>query len=80
MVGSVQNTVHATDLSTNAAAGEMVVRGCSIDNLGTGTAGDNHIRDLGVVANANSMDTIFGDSNPADSADWGPQVQYTTLL
>ncbi|MEV0741856.1 hypothetical protein AB0I51_39315 [Streptomyces sp. NPDC050549] len=39
-----------------------------------------HIRDLGVVANANSIDTIFGDSNPADSADWGLQVQYATLL
>lgn len=80
-VSSVQNTVHATDVSTNAAAaGEKVIRGFSIDNLGTGTAGDNHIRDLGVVANANSIDAIFGDSNPADSADWGLLVQYATLL
>ncbi|MFD4559701.1 hypothetical protein ACFWP5_36200 [Streptomyces sp. NPDC058469] len=80
-VSSVQNTVHGVATSTNfAAAGEKVIRGFSMDNLGSGVAGDNHIRDLGVVANANSIDVTYGDINPADSADWGLQVQYATLL
>jgi len=81
VIGDIRNTVHGVGTSTNfAAAGEKVIRGFFMDNLATGVAGDNHIRDLGVVANANSFDVIYGDDNPADSADWGFQVQYATVL
>jgi len=80
-VAEILSTVHASGITSPvAASGEKVIRGFFVDNLATGDAGDNHIKDLGVVANANSFDVLFGDENPANSADWRYQVQYAVLL
>lgn len=80
-VAQIVNTVHAAGSTTvGAASGEKVIRGFFMDNLATGNAGDNHIRDLGLVANAGSFDVFYGDDNPADSADWRYLIQYAVVL
>ncbi len=80
-MAQIVNTVHAAGSTTvGAAFGEKVIRGFFMDNLATGDAGDNHIRDLGLVANAGSFDVFYGDDNPANSADWRYLIQYATLL
>ncbi len=80
-VAQIVNTVHAAGSTTvGAASGEKVIRGFFMDNLATGDAGDNHIRDLGLVANAAGFDVFYGDDNPADSADWRYLIQYATVL
>jgi len=80
-IDQIVNTVHAAGSTTvGAASGEKVIRGFFMDNLATGDAGDNHIRDLGLVANAGSFDVFYGDDNPGDSADWRYVIQYATVL
>jgi hypothetical protein len=80
-VGEILGNVHAAgSVSRFVTSGEKVVRGFLMDNLGAGDAGDNHIRDLGVVANANTIEVRYGDDNPADSADWRYDVQYAVVL
>ncbi|MGW4213843.1 hypothetical protein ACWEIJ_38075 [Lentzea sp. NPDC004789] len=75
------SVVHASGLATPAAvAGEKVVRGFSMDNVNTGDSGDNHIRDLGVVANFDNFEIRYGDDNPRDSADWSYSVRYGVLV
>jgi hypothetical protein len=75
------SVVHASGLATPAAfAGEKVIRGFSVDNVNTGDSGDNHIRDLGVVANFTDFEIRYGDDNPADSADWRYFVRYGVLV
>ena len=81
VLGTVVNTVHAVGNATSPAfAGEKAIRGFFLDNLASGDAGDNHIRDLGIVANANSFDVQYSDSNAADSADWHYLIQYATAF
>jgi len=80
-ITQIVNTVHAAGVTTvGAAFGEKVIRGFFMDNLATGNAGDNHIRDLGLVANAGSFDVFYGDDNPGDSADWRYLIQYAVVL
>jgi hypothetical protein len=77
---SVLNTVHATGTANaSALGGEKVIRGFFLDNTASGDAGDNHIRDLGIEAEATSFDVQYGDDNPGDSADWRYLIQYATL-
>jgi hypothetical protein len=38
------------------------------------------VRDLGVVANFDNIDILFGDNNPGNSADWLYSVYYATLI
>jgi hypothetical protein len=80
-LATVSNTVHATGTATGAAlGGEKVIRGFFLDNTASGDAGDNHIRDLGIEAQATSFEVQYGDANPGDSADWRYQIQYATLV
>jgi hypothetical protein len=80
-LGENINTVHAAGSTVSPAfAGEKVIRGFFLDNTAGGDAGDNHIRDLGIVANANSFDVQYSDDNAADSADWRYLIRYATLV
>ncbi len=73
-------TVHARGVTTiPAAAQEKVIRGFLMQSQGSGAAADDNIRDLGIVARAQSFDIFFGDRNPADSADWSYLLQFATL-
>jgi hypothetical protein len=79
-LGTIINTVHAAGSATSPAfAGEKVIRGFFLDNTAGGDAGDNHIRDLGIVAQSTSFDVQYSDNNPGDSADWHYLIQYATL-
>ena len=79
-ITTILSSAHAVGSASRAAvAGEKVIRGFDLDNLATGNAGDNHIKDLGVVGNFTSFDFLYGDSNPADSADWLFRADYATL-
>jgi hypothetical protein len=62
-----------------ANAGPKVIQGFVMDNTATGSAGDNHIRDLGVVAEAGSIRLHYGDNDPTDSADWSFQVRSAVV-
>lgn len=62
-----------------AAVGAKVITGFLLESKGQGAAGDDNIRDLGIVARAQSFDILFGDRNPADSADWSYLLSFATL-
>lgn len=81
VITETSSTVHASGLATPAAfAGEKVIRGFSMDNVNTGDSGDNHIRDLGVVATANNFEIRYGDDDPRNSADWRYLVRYGVVF
>lgn len=75
--GVVHGSVRAT---SSAAAGQKVIRGFSLDNLASGDQSDNNIKDIGVVTSTGTVSVLYGDRNPADSADWAYLVNYATLV
>jgi hypothetical protein len=72
--------VHGRSSTTiPAAIGEKVISGFLLESRGSGNAGDDNIRDLGIVAGSGSFDLLFGDRNPADSADWFYLLNFATV-
>jgi hypothetical protein len=50
-----------------------------VDGLGTGGAGDNHIKRFGFLTRSTTVDVYFGDIDPADSARWEYRLDYAVL-
>jgi hypothetical protein len=69
-VGTVRRTV---------PAGEKVIRGFHVNNVNSGSSGDNHIKRFGFLTNSTNVDVYYGDISPADSADWTYQLNYAIL-
>jgi hypothetical protein len=60
-------------------AGDKVIRGFAVDNVGSGSSEDNHIKRLGFLTGSTSVTIYYGDNDPSDSADWIYRLDYAVL-
>jgi hypothetical protein len=77
---SFSGTASRTNTAFHSAVpGPKVLRGFAVDNVASGSDGDNHIVHLGIVPSSEVIAIYYGDWRPSDSADWRYEVRYAVL-